>query len=122
MHMHLLMSMSTSGSNWEGSGFELVYPSNGEGKVALRSRKNGRFLMVRPTGHLFAQADSEDNAEKFQLLLLNRPVLALRCVHGFVGLKNPISSGKLECNKSSFECIAMENGPDGTVYLSGKRY
>ena len=105
-----------SGSNWDGSGFELVSPFDDRGKVAV---KKGRIMVVRPTGHLFAQADSEDNAEHFQLLLLNCPVLALRCVHGFVGLKNPISSGKLECNKSSFECVEMENGPEGTVFLSG---
>ncbi|OWA51106.1 Protein singed [Hypsibius exemplaris] len=101
----------------EGSTFALAYPANGS--VALRSLKNGKFVVVRPTGHLFAQADSVNTGEHFQLLMSNRPVLGLRCAYGFVGLKSTGGGGanKLECNKSAFESVKLENGPDGAVFL-----
>ncbi|XP_055351618.1 protein singed-like [Paramacrobiotus metropolitanus] len=98
------------------SGFELVWM--GDGKVSLKSVKNGKFVLARPTGHLFAQSDSVDTAEQFQLLISNRPIIGLRSVYGFVGLKTATST-KLECNKSSIEPIRLENAPSGAIYLQG---
>lgn len=87
--------------------------------MALKSRKTGKFVVARPTGHLFAQSESAENAEKFLLLLSNRPVFGLRSSYGFVGLKTA-SSTKLECNKSSIEPIRLENAANGAVHLQGE--
>ena len=66
---------------------------------------SGKCVTIKPNGKLAPTADCVGDKEKFILQLINRPLLILRGEHGFVGMKGP--SGRLECNKSSYEVFNL---------------
>lgn len=71
---------------------------------------SGKYVTIKPNGKLASSADSVGDKEKFLLQLINRPLLILRCEHGFVGSR--AQSDRLECNRSSYEVFKLhfENG------------
>ncbi|KAJ2945823.1 hypothetical protein O0L34_g4726 [Tuta absoluta] len=87
----------------------------GDGSVAFRAN-NGKYLMTKRSGHLYANADSIDDNCKYYFYLINRPILVLKCEQGFVGPKGV----KLECNKANYETIQVVRGPKGAVYFKGQ--
>ncbi|CAH2236495.1 jg21255 [Pararge aegeria aegeria] len=64
--------------------FELDW--QGDGAVAFRAN-NGKYLMTKRSGHLYANADAIDDNCKYYFYLINRPILVLKCDQGFVGPK-----------------------------------
>ncbi|XP_047994891.1 protein singed [Leguminivora glycinivorella] len=92
--------------------FELDW--QGDGAVAFRAN-NGKYLMTKRSGHLYANADTIDDNCKYYFYLINRPILVLKCEQGFVGPKGV----RLECNKANYETIQVVRGPKGAVYFKG---
>lgn len=93
--------------------FELEW--QGDGAVAFRAN-NGKYLMTKRSGHLYANADAIDDNCKYYFYLINRPILVLKCEQGFVGPKGV----RLECNKANYETIQVIRGPKGAVYFKGQ--
>lgn len=88
-----------------------------DGSVAFRAN-NGRYVITKRSGHLYATSDGVDDNCKYFFYLVNRPILVLKCEQGFVGYKSN-SSTKLECNKATYETIQVERGEKGLVYFKG---
>ncbi|XP_070579316.1 fascin-like [Ptychodera flava] len=72
-----------------------------ENDIAIRAN-NGKYIMAKPQGHLFAISDNITEKESFKFMLTNRPVFVLRGEHGYVGVK---STNKMECNCAKFNPI-----------------
>lgn len=89
-----------------------------DGSVAFRAN-NGRYVITKRSGHLYATSDTVDDNCKYFFYLVNRPILVLKCEQGFVGYKSA-SSPKLECNKATYETIQVERGEKGKVHFKGK--
>lgn len=96
--------------------FDLVW--QGDGSVAFRAN-NGRYVITKRSGHLYATSDTIDETCKYYFYLVNRPILVIKCEQGFVGFKSP-SNPKLECNKATYETIQVERGEKGVVYFKSK--
>lgn len=81
---------------------------------------NGKFISAAATGHMRASSDLITDIEVFRIALVNRPILVLKCEYGLVGYKNK-TNFKLECNKSTFNVIMLEESLDfaGYYYLKG---
>ncbi len=75
--------------------------------------------MAAATGHMKAISDNITDLEIFRISLVNRPILVLKCEYGLVGYKNK-SSYKLECNKSTFNVVLLEEAEEGFYCLKGK--
>lgn len=82
---------------------------------------NGKHVVAKKSGHLYANGGAQDEAARFYFYLINRPSLVLKCEQGFVGFKSQ-SSQKLECNKASYETIIVERDEKGLCYFKGKNY
>ena len=89
------------------------------GHVVLRAA-NGKFVSATATGHMRATSDTVTDLEIFRLSLVNRPILVLKCEYGLVGYKNK-ANYKLECNKSQFNVVMLEESDDldGSYCLKG---
>ncbi|CAH0564572.1 unnamed protein product [Brassicogethes aeneus] len=96
--------------------FDLVWQN--DGSVVFRAN-NGRYVITKRSGHLFATSDAIDDNCKYFFYLVNRPILVLKSEQGFVGYKSQ-SSTKLECNKANYETIQVERGEKGVVYFKGQ--
>ncbi|CAH1794662.1 unnamed protein product [Owenia fusiformis] len=103
----------------ENTMFDLEWQS--DGKVALKAKN--MYVTGKMNGALYATSETVTNKEQFQMTLVNRPILVLRCDYGFVGFKSA-SSNKLECNKSVYDLMQVEHGENGTYYIkaSNGRY
>ena len=97
--------------------FDLVWQK--DGSVAFRAN-NGRYVITKRSGHLFATSDViDDDTCKYFFYLVNRPILVLKSEQGFVGYKAN-GNAKLECNKATYETIQVERGEKGVVSFKGK--
>lgn len=97
--------------------FEIFWIKSGH--VVIKAN-NGKYLSAAATGHMRAVTDQITEVEIFRISLVNRPILVLKCEYGLVGYKNK-TSYKLECNKSTFNVIMLEESEDsmGYYYLKG---
>ncbi|MRA75663.1 hypothetical protein GH890_29830, partial [Bacillus thuringiensis] len=57
-----------------------------DGAMAMKA-SNDRYVTSRPNGSLYAVSTEISTKEKFYFSVVNRPLLMLRCEHGFVGTK-----------------------------------
>ena len=98
--------------------FELIWIKAGH--VALKA-SNDKYVMAAATGHMKAISDNVTDLETFKISLVNRPILVLKCEYGLIGYKNK-TTYKLECNKSTFNVIMVEESKEetGYYYLKGK--
>ncbi len=82
---------------------------------------NDKYVMAAATGHMKAISDNVTDLETFKISLVNRPILVLKCEYGLIGYKNK-TTYKLECNKSTFNVIMVEESKEetGYYYLKGK--
>ncbi|XP_017770932.1 PREDICTED: protein singed [Nicrophorus vespilloides] len=96
--------------------FELDWQK--DGSLAFRAN-NGRYVITKRSGHLYATAETIEDNCKYFFYLINRPILVLKCEQGFVGYK-AANNPKLECNKASYECIQVERGDKGVVHFKGQ--
>ncbi|XP_072167709.1 fascin-like [Diadema setosum] len=88
-----------------------------EGKHMYLRAPGGKYIGVRDNGHLY----QEDNRKDFVFRLLNRPKLVLKCLHGFVGVKD--SKAELACNRSNFDVFSVSYKEGGyTIQDSEGRY
>jgi fascin 1/2 len=79
-----------------------------DAKIALVA-SNGKLVSVQGNNQLKASVDLVSDSSipdecQFVYELVNRPRLVLRGHYGFIGM---LPSGVLECNKSSYETMAM---------------
>ena len=84
---------------------------------------NGKFIVTKKAGHLYANSDKIDEANaKYYFYLINRPVLVLKCEQGYVGYKTP-NSNVLECNKAHYETLIVEKAEEcnGAVHFKGEK-
>ncbi|XP_076257341.1 fascin domain-containing protein singed [Rhynchophorus ferrugineus] len=97
--------------------FDLVWQN--DGSVTFRAN-NGRYVITKRSGHLFATSDViDDDTCKYYFYLVNRPILVLKCEQGFVGYK-AAGNPKLECNKATYETIKVEREDKGVVRFKGQ--
>ena len=89
-----------------------------DGTVCFKA-KNGKFVGIKKSGHLYANCDTVEDNTRFFFYLINRPVLVLKCDQGFVDYKSG-GSAKLECNKATYEVIRAERGERGLVHFKGE--
>ncbi len=89
------------------------------GHVVIKG-SNGKYLTAAATGHMRAISENITDMEIFRISLVNRPILVLKCEYGLVGYKNK-TGYKLECNKSTFNVILLEESDTsmGYYYLKG---
>ena len=95
------------------------------GHVAIKA-DNGMYITSKKNGSLVASQEDANENEKFFLIIVNRPVLVLRCEHGFVGFKG--NTGKVECNRSTYDILQTEHqlidddefGQRSVYYIAGK--
>lgn len=99
------------------SQFEITWIKSGH--VVIKAC-NGKYLTAAATGHMRAVSENITDMEIFRISVVNRPILVLKCVYGMVGYKNK-TSYKLECNKSTFNVIMLEESDDmmGFYHLKG---
>jgi len=90
--------------------FELEYQP--DGAVAMRAA-NGRYVTAKMNGSLYATSESPTAKELFCMMIVNRPLLVLRCEYGFVGQKSA-NNARYECNKTTYDVLWVEG--QGTVY------
>jgi fascin 1/2 len=84
--------------------------------VRIQHQASGRNVYAKPHGGLFANdAGHDDEAELFELTIINRPTLVLRGQYGFLGLKG--ASGRVECNRSTGDIFKLE-AKGGEYYIS----
>jgi fascin 1 len=97
--------------------FDLIWIKAGH--VVLRAN-NGKYVNAAATGHMRATSDTITDLEIFRVSLVNRPILVLKCEYGLIGYKNK-TNYKLECNKSTFNVIMLEESDDlsGYYFLKG---
>jgi len=101
---------------------DLEYFPNGH--IAIKA-DNGCYITSKMNGSLVASQDDAKERELFFLVIMNRPILVLRCEHGFVGFKG--NTGKMECNRSSYDVLHTEHeliddetyGKKSVYYISG---
>lgn len=95
--------------------FDMVWIKAGH--VVLRAA-NGKYVSAAATGHMRATSDTVSDLEVFRVSLVNRPILVLKCEYGLIGYKNR-TGYKLECNKSTFNVIMLEECDDGYYTFKG---
>lgn len=95
--------------------FEICWVKSGH--VVMKAA-NGKYLTAAATGHMRAVSENITDMEIFRISLVNRPILVLKCEYGLVGYKNK-TSYKLECNKSTFNVIMLEESENGCYHLKG---
>ncbi|XP_053509927.1 fascin-2a isoform X1 [Ictalurus furcatus] len=74
------------------------------GRVALKA-SNGKYVCNRKNGQLAAVSDTVGSDEQFLLKLINRPILILRGVNGFVCHHK--SSNTLDVNRSIYDIFSL---------------
>ncbi|KAL3876437.1 hypothetical protein ACJMK2_034284 [Sinanodonta woodiana] len=93
--------------------FELVWQENG---LAAIKASNGMYIYNKPSGTLMGGSEAVTDKEKFQVVLLNRPLVVLKGEHGFVGVKG----NQYICNKTSYDIIKVESNKKGGYLLKGQ--
>ena len=81
-----------------------------DGTVCFKA-KNGKFVGIKKSGHLYANCDTIEDNTRFFFYLINRPVLVLKCDQGFVGYKSA-GATRLASNKPTYEVGQDNNLPN----------
>ena len=90
--------------------FELEYVGD---KIALKAH-NDKYITSSSGGKLIPAGDStSDSNTLFTLQLMNRPILVLRCEHGYVGQSND----KIHCNRGAYDAMMVEGEGEGKYRL-----
>ena len=87
----------------ESSEFQLEFIDD---KVMIKSVKIGRYVTVRPNGHLHLSDDEPEEESQFILELVNRPAIVLQSPQGFVSQRD--DSSVLSCNSLIPEVFRIE--------------
>uniref|UniRef100_A0A673UQQ9 Fascin n=1 Tax=Suricata suricatta TaxID=37032 RepID=A0A673UQQ9_SURSU len=84
-------------------------------RVALKA-SNGRYVCMKKNGQLAATSDSVGEDEEFILKLINRPILVLRGLDGFV--RHRRGSNQLDTNRSVYDVFHLSFS-DGAYHIRG---
>lgn len=97
--------------------FELDYSSDQDKKqrVSIKA-SNGKYVMTKPSGHLFAKEDSADanDSTTFCFELINRPILVLKNDHGFVAATK--RGDKYECARANYDVFKVTYDRENYAY------
>ena len=117
MYCSLTINPCTSVHRSAKSLFEMEHLD--DGFVSLRAN-NGKLVSAHFNGSLCAINDVIEAKNRFEVTIVNRPVLVLMCDFGFVGAKTS-GNARLECNKANYDQIFVEraNGHRGAYALKG---
>ncbi|XP_006869573.1 PREDICTED: fascin-2 isoform X2 [Chrysochloris asiatica] len=85
-------------------------------RVALKA-SNGRYVCMKKNGQLTAISDFVGNDEEFTLKLINRPILVLRGLDGFVCHRR--GSNQLDTNRSVYDVFHLSFS-DGAYQIRGR--
>ncbi|KAM5273336.1 fascin-2 [Ctenodactylus gundi] len=85
-------------------------------RVALRA-SNGRYVCMKRNGQLAATSDFVGEDEEFVLKLINRPLLVLRGLDGFVCHRR--GSNQLDTNRSVYDVFHLSFS-DGAYQIRGR--
>ncbi|XP_066935732.1 fascin-like isoform X1 [Clytia hemisphaerica] len=92
--------------------FELEYEGD---KIALKAH-NDRYITSTSGGKLVPTGETTSDANTlFLMQLMNRPILVLRCEHGYVGLID--SNDKVQCNRGGYDAMLVEGDGQGRYRL-----
>uniref|UniRef100_A0A2K5Z3G9 Fascin n=1 Tax=Mandrillus leucophaeus TaxID=9568 RepID=A0A2K5Z3G9_MANLE len=86
-------------------------------RVALKA-SNGRYVCMKKNGQLAAISDFVGKDEEFTLKLINRPILVLRGLDGFVCQRR--GSNQLDTNRSVYDVFHLSFS-DGAYQIRGAR-
>ncbi|CAB1338327.1 unnamed protein product [Coregonus sp. 'balchen'] len=84
-------------------------------RVALKA-SNGKYICTKKNGQLAAISDSVGEDEKLVLKLINRPMLILRGVNGFICHHK--NSNTLDANRSVYDIFTLQFS-DGAYHIKG---
>ncbi|KAL8619239.1 hypothetical protein ACOMHN_050020 [Nucella lapillus] len=76
-----------------------------DGRMALKA-SNGLYVYNKPTGSMLAGGESVTDKGMFRVQIVNRPMLVLKCDHGFVGMT---AKNDVVCNRAEYDIVHMEN-------------
>ncbi|XP_075418464.1 fascin-2 [Tenrec ecaudatus] len=85
-------------------------------RVALKA-SNGRYVCMKKNGQLAAVSDFVGQDEEFSLKLINRPILVLRGLDGFVCQRR--GSSQLDTNRSVYDVFYLSFS-DGAYHIRGR--
>ncbi|XP_058560933.1 fascin-2 isoform X2 [Neofelis nebulosa] len=85
-------------------------------RVALKA-SNGRYVCMKKNGQLAATSDFVGEDEEFILKLINRPILVLRGLDGFVCHRR--GSNQLDTNRSVYDVFRLSFS-DGAYHIRGR--
>lgn len=85
-------------------------------RVALKA-SNGRYVCMKKNGQLAAISDFVGQDEEFILKLINRPILVLRGLDGFVCHRR--GSNQLDTNRSVYDVFHLSFS-DGAYQIRGR--
>ncbi|XP_010352585.1 fascin-2 isoform X2 [Rhinopithecus roxellana] len=85
-------------------------------RVALKA-SNGRYVCMKKNGQLAAISDFVGKDEEFTLKLINRPILVLRGLDGFVCHRR--GSNQLDTNRSVYDVFHLSFS-DGAYQIRGR--
>ncbi|XP_010854831.1 PREDICTED: fascin-2 [Bison bison bison] len=85
-------------------------------RVALKA-SNGRYVCMKKNGQLAAISDFVGEDEEFTLKLINRPILVLRGLDGFVCHRR--GSNQLDTNRSVYDVFHLSFS-DGAYQIRGR--
>lgn len=86
-----------------------------EDKIALKA-SNDKYILSSSGGQMTPSGDTTDDANTlFTLELMNRPILVLRCEHGYVGFTD--TNDKVQCNRGAYDAMLVESDENGRYRL-----
>ena len=100
--------------------FELEYFTEQDKRhqVSIKS-SNGKYVMAKPSGHLFAKEDGPDSSV-FCFELINRPILVLKNDHGFVATTK--KGDKYECARATYEVFKVSYDRESFAYHFSSKF
>lgn len=85
-----------------------------DGTVGIKG-SDGKYLSNKQTGSLYSASSDLGDQQKFKIILVNRPLLILKCEYGFVGTKGD----QYICSKAKYDVLAVESTSRDTYVIKG---
>ncbi|XP_032609563.1 fascin-2 [Hylobates moloch] len=112
-HRYVSVRQEVGGLSSANTMFEMEWRGR---RVALKA-SNGRYVCMKKNGQLAAISDFAGKDEEFTLKLINRPILVLRGLDGFVCHHR--GSNQLDTNRSVYDVFHLSFS-DGAYQIRGR--